>query len=287
MSAGRTCQIGSRCAGRHEGPRQRLETQGDELRPHGRASEELDDEVARLLEEAEAADAAEDERFGKGQRDESLPKELRRKQARLVKLREAKATLEHEARERKQAQNAKKKEDWEECENKRGRPPSPPDDPKPDARAQRNFTDGDSRIMPESGGRNFSQSYNCQAAVDEHAQIIVAAAVTQQANDLRQLKPMVRAMKDNGAAPKKLSADNGYFNTAQIDDDELQSIDSSIATGKEKHGKKAAQAPRGRIPRGATTIERMTRNRCHSWLANPESAFSPYDGSLLAYRNSC
>jgi hypothetical protein len=113
--------------------------------------------------------------------------------------------------------------------------------------------------MPQSGGKAFSQSYNCQAAVDEHAQVIIAAAVTQQPQDKRQLKPMVRAMKDNDCVPGKLSADADYFSAAQIEDDELESIDLYIATAKEKHGKAAASAARGRIPKGATTIERMTR----------------------------
>jgi transposase len=91
------------------------------------AIEQLDDEVARLLELAEATDAAEDERFGKGQQDEPLPEALRHKQARLAKLREAKAALEQQARDRAAAQQPRyeeKKEAWDNRTERRGGRPS-------------------------------------------------------------------------------------------------------------------------------------------------------------------
>ena len=40
----------------------------------------------------------------------------------------------------------------------------------------------------------FVQAFNAQAAVDAEAQIIVAQAVTQDANDRRQLAPMTRTL---------------------------------------------------------------------------------------------
>src|SRR5450631_2832451 len=65
------------------------------------------------------------------------------------------------------------------------------DEAKPDAKAQRNFTDPESRIMPDGANKgSFLQGYNAQAAVDATAQVIVAAEITQQANDSRQLLPM-------------------------------------------------------------------------------------------------
>ena len=48
----------------------------------------------------------------------------------------------------------------------------------PPDKAQRNFTDPDSHIMPTSGGKYFIQAYNAQAAVDSANQIIVAAEVS-------------------------------------------------------------------------------------------------------------
>jgi transposase len=57
--------------------------------------------VRALLEEAEAVDAEEDERYGPDRRGDELPEELRRREQRLAKIREAKQALEAEAAERK------------------------------------------------------------------------------------------------------------------------------------------------------------------------------------------
>ena len=54
-----------------------------------------------------------------------------------------------------------------------------------------NFTDADSRIMKDGATEGFVR-YNCQAVVESQAQVIVAAAITQQANDQQQLVAMLR-----------------------------------------------------------------------------------------------
>ena len=78
----------------------------------------------------------------------------------------------------------------------------------PDDKAQRNFTDPDSRIMPGPGGRDFQQSYNCQAVVDSSHQVIVAARATDQPSDKRQAVVMVEETIGNvGAVPKEVSAE--------------------------------------------------------------------------------
>ncbi|MBW2307198.1 MAG: transposase [Deltaproteobacteria bacterium] len=84
---------------------------------------------------------------------------------------------------------------------------------KPDPETQRNFTDPDSRIMKDDAACSFEQCYNCQAAVDDKAQVIVAGTITQQANDKQQLKPVLENLKENtrGKKPKILSADAGFF----------------------------------------------------------------------------
>jgi len=75
--------------------------------------------------------------------------------------------------------------------------------------AQRNFTDPDSQLMKDGNG--FSQAYNCQAAVDEAHQVIVAAGLSNQANDSQHLKPMLKAVIDNcGGVPETFTADAGY-----------------------------------------------------------------------------
>jgi hypothetical protein len=69
---------------------------------------EVEAEVAKLLAEAEAIDAAEDAEFGVDRRGDELPVELATREARLVKMREAKAAIEAEAAERAAAQAAEK-----------------------------------------------------------------------------------------------------------------------------------------------------------------------------------
>ena len=89
----------------------------------------------------------------------------------------------------------------------------------PDDREQRNFTDPDSRIMPVPGGRDFQQSYNCQAVVDSECQVIVAARGTNVPSDKQQAVPMVEETIENtGAVPKELSADAGYYSARAVEE---------------------------------------------------------------------
>jgi transposase len=223
-------------------------------------ADELETEVNRLMAEAEKTDAAEDALYGAGKRGDELPEDLRHKQSRLKKIQEAKKALEDEAR----AQAASKQADYEEKERKwekrgrKGRRPKPPSD-QPGSKAQRNFTDPDSRIMP-AGGKNFIQGYNCQAAVDAASQVILAHDVVQATNDKHQVAPMVERIKANtGRKPKKLSADSGYFTEENVELLQTEKIDAYIATGKQKHSDSPAPCPRGRIPTSATVTDRMTR----------------------------
>ena len=221
---------------------------------------ELEEEVARLLSEAEAVDAQEDAVYGKGKRGDELPEELRYKQSRLMKIKEAMQALEQEAQERREEirrqQEAKEKED----RDRKGRNPKEPSGT-PDPRAQRNFTDPESGIMKEGATGSFEQCYNCQTAVDHKAQVIVAATVTQQANDKKQFKPVLEKLKENTGdkKPKKLSADAGFFSEANATYCALEGIDAYLATQKHRHNKPPEPAPRGRIPRDATVKDRMAR----------------------------
>jgi hypothetical protein len=97
---------------------------------------------------------------------------------------------------------------------------------KPKDKAQRNFTDPESRIMKDSATGSFEQSYNAQIAVDDQAQIIVAASLTQEVNDKQQLVPMLTATKDNlGQLPETATADAGYFSAAAVTNESLSSVD--------------------------------------------------------------
>ncbi len=227
-------------------------------------SEELKAEVKRLLTEAQAIDDDEDAKYGRGRRGDELPKELRFKQDRLKKIKEAMESLEIEAKvkadtKRRQIQQ-KEQVLQEEGKKRRGRKSKPPSD-KPEPKAQRNFTDPESRIMKDGASKSFEQSYNCQAGVDEKSQIIVATNVTQEPNDKQQLKPLTEEIKKNadGDKPGKISADSGYFSETNVDYLEAEGIEGFIATGRRKHGDVAEPAMRGRIPKDATKQERMSR----------------------------
>src|SRR5882724_4086932 len=140
-------------------------------------------EVRKWLDRADREDAAEDEQFGAGRRGEELPQWVADKAQRLEKIREAKAALQAEARE---AADSKERGD-DEDRGPKGSPRTPAD------KAQRNFTDPESRIMKVSGG--FEQCYNAQAAVDADSHVIVAQMVTNQPTDTRHLPAMVEQIK--------------------------------------------------------------------------------------------
>lgn len=223
---------------------------------------ELEVQVADLLNQAEYVDENEDAKYGKGKSGNDLPKELKFRKSRLQKLQEAKKALEEEAKadaESKQKEYKAKKTAYDKKRGRRGRPPKPPSD-KPNPKKQRNFTDPESRIMPVSGGKDFVQGYNCQAAVDKEAQVIVGTHVTQATNDKQQVLPLVTdiAGNCNGELPKVISADSGYFSETNCKKLAALEVDAYIATGRLKHGE-TVLAPRGPIPKDAGTKEKMSR----------------------------
>jgi transposase len=235
----------------------------------GETEKKLEAEVQALLAEAARVDAEEDGKYGKGKRGDELPEELARRESRLAKIREAKAALEEEAREaakKKQAEVEAKLREREKQEEERGRklggrPPQAPDpeQAKPEPKAQRNFTDPDSRIMKDGATKEFVQGYNAQAAVDSHAQVIVAASVTQQANDKKQLVPMLEQVEVmTGSKPKQATADAGYFSEQSVTDPRLEGVDLLVAPERQKHGEKGPAAT-GPPPPEAGVPERMRR----------------------------
>jgi len=208
---------------------------------------DLEREVQELLKQADTVDVQEDKKYGKGVRGDELPKELRRRESRLKKIKEAKAALEKEAREKARIELELARDKIEKREKKakksgkkpRGRKPVLPDPEKakPKDSAQRNFTDSDSRIMVDGSTKSFEQCYNAQAAVDDTHQVIVACSVTNESNDKKQLKPTVEGIEANvGKHPLELSADAGYFSEDNIKVLEKKGIDGYIATKKMKHG---------------------------------------------------
>lgn len=233
-----------------------------------RAEAELDAEIAALrervgalLQDAEATDAAEDERFGPDRRGDELPEELTRRQSRLERIRKAKAALEAEEAEREHARH-----EQAQAEGRKLRRPHPDDEPPaPKPTAQRNFTDPESKIMKTSDG-SFHQCFNGQVVVDSHAQVIIAADACDEAPDARQLEPALDQLEDNLEAIEvslaedaKLLGDAGYFSEANIAATAERGLAPHIATGRFKHSEPPAPAPRGPIPKDATPKQRMAR----------------------------
>jgi transposase len=221
---------------------------------------QLRTEVEKLLAQAEATDAAEDALYGKGNRGDDLTGEMARREGRLKKIAEAKAALEQEAREFAEAAKKVAEEKLGERREKErergrklgGRPAQVPDpeQARPEPTAQRNFTDPDSRIMPDGSHKgSFVQAYNAQIAVDSAAQIIVAAEITQESNDKRQLGPMLeRAAQNMGAKPQAASADTGYFSEEQFTDKRVEGIELYVAIGKQKHGESEVASQASPLP---------------------------------------
>lgn len=218
------------------------------------AERKLEQEIAALLAEAQRVDATEDAQYGQGRRGNELPAELARRESRLAKIREAKAALEAEAKveaatvaEAAQAKRAERERQTRETGRPpKGRPPTVPDptEATPTPKAQRNFTDPDSRIMKDGATKSFVQAYNAQAAVDGTAQVIVAAAVTQEANDKQQLVPLLTQVAANcGALPTAASGDAGYFSEAAVTAEPLVGIDLYVAPDRQKHGDTPAPPP--------------------------------------------
>ncbi len=189
--------------------------------------------VREWFDEAERVDAEEDRLYGSDKNPllHPLPPDWKE---RLKKLKQAKNAI-------------------EEREEEKGRTP-------PTETTQYNFTDPDSRIMPDSGNKGaFVQGYNAQLAVDAKSQVIVAMALTQEGPDQNHLLPMVDEIeRELGELPPKLLADAGYFSEAGIREVQARGVevycppDSWRVTDHE-------QCPRGRPRLGESFKQRMRR----------------------------
>jgi transposase len=224
----------------------------------------LKQEIAALLAQAESIDAAEDQMYGQRARGDELPDELTRRESRLAKIQEAKHALEQQALAAAEAEKARRRQEAE-ARHASGEPvrQRQPVDPKPKPKDQRNFTDPESKIMKTSN-KGFDQCGNGQAVGNE-AQIILAADVTDAANDKQQVEPMIEQTQQNlGSAGVEetigaLDADSGYYSEDNLTYLEGEQIDPYIATERLKHHERIGAAPRGRIPANLSVKQRMTR----------------------------
>ena len=227
-----------------------------------RAERELEATVQRILEEAERVDVEEDQRFGPDRRGDELPGELADPVRRLEKIRAAKAALEQEATEHAEREAAAARATLDARDQRvgkaKGRPPWVPDpaQARPAPKAQRNFTDPDSKIMKGTDG--FIQAYNAQAAVDAESQVIVAHDVSNQPVDTEHLQPMVeQVIARHRRRPRRLLADAGYCSEANLAYLGQRGIEGYVATERGRHGEPRLPAPRGRPPAGLSWRERM------------------------------
>jgi transposase len=206
---------------------------------------QLKAEVKRLLEQAAAADAEEDARYGKDRTGDELPTELERRETRLKKIKEAKRAVEERARQKAMAEG------------------KDPKQAEPKDKDQYNFTDPQSRIM--KGADGFVQAYNAQAAVEPEFQFIVGQTVTQAANDKEQLIPMLATIEEqSGQRPDDVLADSGYCsekNLEGLDSEEKpeRRVNGYIATERQKHDEYKEPCPKGPLPKEATRVDRMRR----------------------------
>jgi len=232
-----------------------------------RAASSIDGQVTKMLAEAEATDAQEDGQFG-AQRGGELPAALARRGDRLARLRQCQDKLRRQAAEAASHQqekiDARAAAEQASGKRKRGRKPKPADATvDPDTVA--NVTDPESGIMKTRHG--WLQGYNAQVVVTT-GQIILAADVTTEANDVHQLTPMLDQAQANVASVMGRDAelgaavaDAGYWSDANAAT-ETDGCELFIATQKD-HAQRAAlrdaPPPRGRKPKTMKSRERMQR----------------------------
>ena len=229
-------------------------------------------EVERLLNQAQQTDQEEDQRFGAGQPSDPLPDDLASAQKRLQRLQQARTELEQEAKEQLQAaindlplRKAGRPSKSEQASQTRKSRQQRDKETKRRIRAannvaapsrQYNFVDSDSRVMKDNGQKAFVQGYNVQVAVDAHAQIIVAAEITQQTTDRQQLVPLVKSVRSTAqATPETITADAGYWDTTSLLDPSLQGIQVLVTPDSNP------QPPGAPLPPTAPRNEQATRMR--------------------------
>lgn len=243
----------------------------------------LSEEISALMAKAEAADTDEDHDLGEDRDGHEVPEDIKRRDSRLARIRQAKAELEAEAAEtrrrelaereagareeaakddasaadRSRAERAAKKlaEATELAEDKakavdgvglpeQGVAPARrmPEhevacnaEGEPDPKAQRNFTDAQSRIMKT--GQGFTQGYNAQIVVDEQHHLVVATGVGNLSPDSTYATPMMtKALEDNALSPTVVTMDAGYWSSTNAEALAQMGLDAYIATGRDKHG---------------------------------------------------
>jgi transposase len=233
-----------------DGTKQKANASKHKAMSYGRMKEEsarLETEIAELLASAQRTDDEEDRQYGADVRGDELPDELAVREGRLARIKQAMAELEAEANEPAGCECEKPvssdvvgpgSNEPESVSSsklkKRGRPSKKPVGV-PDDKAQKNFTDPESKIML-AGDKSFIQGYNAQAAVDSDYQVVVATMVSNQAADSQHVEPMTEKIEENnGRLPDEMSLDAGYYSEANVEYLKSKQIDMYIPPCRLKH----------------------------------------------------
>jgi transposase len=240
-------------------------------------------EVEAWLDQAQAADAAEDAEHGAGRRGDETPAWMADKQRRLERIRAAKAQLEAEARAGVGSADADGPGPSSGMQQRGGRKAGPAETP-PD-KAQRNFTDGDSRIMPAGG--SFIAGYNGQIAVDAAHQIIVAQRLGTNPADFAALIPLVDQARANlGRKPREVSGDSGFATEANLAAMAERGIRAYLSPGRLRHGETDPTA--GRVlklkPRMQAMADTLRRAGRHSRYRLRKQVVEPVFGQIKQAR---
>jgi hypothetical protein len=232
----------------------------------------LEDEIAQLLAKAEEADST-PLRDGL-----SVPEEIKRREDRMGKIKEAMRVMEERAKERHAREKAeyeeklKAREDKEKATGKKagGRAPKPPKEG-PQDKDQYNFTDPESRIMKAGSGEHFEQSYNAQAGVEIESRLIVSQRVSDAPNDKRELEPALTACSPVVESIRTVLVDSGFYSEEAIDRVEnsprpaLQGITVLAATKRHRHGRSVAdleeQGEQPSAPAEGATMKEIMEHR--------------------------
>lgn len=241
-------------------------------------------EVRRWLDQAEREDEEDNGKHGKSKRGDELPDWVKSKQARLEKIRAAKALLEERAKAEAERLAAERAEKERELGHAIAGTPPKALAGVPEPTAQTNFTDSESRIMKTRDG--FDQAYNCQLAVDADSQVIVAQAVIQQQNDVHQLEPMLDAIKEVVGRPEEISADAGYASEENFATLAKQRVRGYVATARQKHGTASAtsDAKTTTLPRTRAMKERLRRGGFRSRYRLRKQTVEPVIGQIKEAR---
>jgi transposase len=282
-------------------------------------------EIEALIQRAEQVDADEDAIHGVGKQPEDLPAELQRREGRRAKIREALGALKRETakaraaelaaladglREQaadpttspkfqadfttRAAQHDQQSADLDDddppppavdSDLPRNTPPKKPSgEPKP--KAQRNFTDPDSRIMFKDG--TYVQAYNAQIAVDDAYQIIVAAALSNQGTDAEYFEPILRRVVDNcDTAPQSVTADAGFFSAENVRAAEHLGCEPFIAVGAHRRDglpDDSPELPNHHTPERETMRAVLSTERGRAIYALRKSTVEPVFGQVKGCR---